>query len=92
MENDIELLKAQLEDLKSATSNIIEAMTNIGSFNELEEAYKSLDLVLYDIEDITTKYEVEIENLEEEAYYKENEEQWKKEKRAEENEYWRDKI
>ena len=92
MQNDMELIKIQLEELKKAQESLIKAMEIVGEFDELEEEYKSLDLVLYRIEDLISGYRIQFDNLEEEAMYKENEQQWKKEQRDEENEYWRSKI
>ena len=87
--NEIEKIEIDIQDLKNAYTNIVEAMNNIKDLDGLDETYRSLDIALYDIEDMRIKLEVELENLEEEAYNKENAEKWKREQRDQDYEYRR---
>ena len=90
--SEIEILEIQLKDLENAIDNIISAINNINDIDGLDEEYKQLDIILSKFESQKIDIEIEIGNLEEEAYYKENEEQWKKEKTTEQYEYWREAI
>ena len=85
--NELEILEIQIKDLENACDNVIEAMNNIKDVDGLDEEYKSLDLVLYAIDDLMVKLKVEQENLEDEAMYKENAEKWKREHKNEYYEY-----
>lgn len=90
--SEIEILEIQLKDLKNAIDNIISAINNINDVDGLDEEYKQLDIMLGTFEEKRENIELEIENLEEEAFFKENEEQWKAEIINQENEYWREVI
>ena len=90
--SEIEILEIELKDLKNAIDNIISAINNIKDVNGLDEEYKQLNTMLVNFDEKRENIELEIENLEEEAFFKENEEQWKKEIINQENEYWREVI
>ena len=90
--SEIESLEIQLKDLKNAIDNIISAINNIKDVDGLDEEYKQLNTMLVNFDEKRENIELEIENLEEEAFFKENEEQWKKEIINQENEYWREVI
>lgn len=90
--SEIEILEIQLKDLKNATDNITSAINNIKDVDGLDEEYKQLDIILSTFEEKKSDIAKEIELLEDEAFYKENEEQWKKEKTTEQYEYWREAI
>lgn len=90
--SEIEILEIELKDLKNAIDNIISAINNIKDVDELDEEYKQLNTMLVNFDEKRENIELEIENLEEEAFFKENEEQWKKEIINQENEYWREVI
>lgn len=90
--SEIEILNVQLKDIKNAIQDIINAMNNISEIDDLDAEYKLLDVTLSTLEETKTEIANKLEFLEEEAYYKENEEQWKLERTMQENEYWRDAI
>ena len=90
--SEIEILEIELKDLKNAIDNIISAINNIKDVNGLDEEYKQLNTMLVNFDEKRENIELEIENLEEEAFFKENEEQWKAEIINQENEYWREVI
>lgn len=90
--SEIEILEIELKDLKNAIDNIISAINNIKDVDGLDEEYKQLNTMLVNFDEKRENIELEIENLEEEAFFKENEEQWKKEIINQENEYWREAI
>ena len=90
--SEIEILEIELKDLKNAIDNIISAINNIKDVDGLDEEYKQLDIMLGTFEEKRENIELEIENLEEEAFFKENEEQWKAEIINQENGYWREVI
>lgn len=90
--SEIEILEIELKDLKNAIDNIISAINNIKDVDGLDEEYKQLNTMLVNFDEKRENIELEIENLEEEAFFKENEEQWKKEKTTEQYEYWREAI
>lgn len=90
--SEIEILEIELKDLKNAIDNIISAINNIKDVDGLDEEYKQLNTMLVNFDEKRENIELEIENLEEEALFKENEEQWKKEIINQENEYWREVI
>jgi hypothetical protein len=82
----------QLKDLKNAIDNITSAINNIKDVDGLDEEYKQLDIILSTFEEKKSDIAKEIELLEDEAFYKENEEQWKVEIINQENEYWSEAI
>lgn len=90
--SEIEILEIQLKDLKNAIDNITSAINNIKDVDRLDEEYKQLDIILSTFEEKKSDIAKEIELLEDEAFYKENEEQWKAEIINQENEYWREVI
>ena len=90
--SEIEILEIELKDLKNAIDNIISAINNIKDVDGFDEEYKQLNTMLVNFDEKRENIELEIENLEEEAFFKENEEQWKKEIINQENEYWREVI
>lgn len=87
--DDIEQIKVQIQDLTNAKTNIIEAMNNIKDVDGLDAEYTNLDVILQTIDDKKADLQTAYDKLEEEAYYQENEEQWKAEKAEELREYWR---
>lgn len=90
--SEIEILEIQLKDLKNAIDNITSAINNIKDVDGLDEEYKQLDIILSTFEEKKSDIAKEIELLEDEAFFKENEEQWKAEIINQENEYWREVI
>ena len=90
--SEIEILEIQLKDLKNAIDDIASAINNIKDVDGLDEEYKQLDIILSTCEEKKSDIAKEIELLEDEAFYKENEEQWKAEIINQENEYWREVI
>lgn len=90
--SEIEILEIQLKDLKNAIDNITSAINNIKDVDRLDKEYKQLDIILSTFEEKKSDIAKEIELLEDEAFYKENEEQWKAEIINQENEYWREVI
>ena len=90
--SEIEILEIQLKDLKNAIDNITSAINNIKDVDGLDEEYKQLDIILSTFEEKKSDIAKEIELLEDEAFYKENEEQWKAEIINQENEYWSEAI
>ena len=73
--SEIEILEIELKDLKNAIDNIISAINNIKDVDGLDEEYKQLNTMLVNFDEKRENIELEIENLEEEAFFKENEEQ-----------------
>lgn len=90
--SEIENLEIDLKDLENAENDIVSAMNNLKDVDGLDEEYKQLDLILQAIDNKKTDIRVEISNLKDEAYYKENEEQWKAEQREQDYEYERSAI
>lgn len=90
--SEIEILEIQLKDLKNAIDDIASAINNIKDVDGLDEEYKQLDIILSTFEGKKADIAKEIELLEDEAFYKENEEQWRAEIINQENEYWREVI
>jgi hypothetical protein len=90
--SEIEILEIELKDLKNAIDNITSAINNIKDVDGLDEEYKQLDIILSTFEEKKSDIAKEIELLEDEAFYKENEEQWRAEIINQENEHWREVI
>lgn len=88
----MEDLEVQIKDLKNAYTNVIEAMNNISDVDGLDEEYTYLDTIAQLIDDKRISLEVELENLTEEAMYKENAEQWKREQKEQEYAYWQSQF
>jgi hypothetical protein len=88
----MEDLEVQIKDLKNAYTNVIEAMNNISDVDGLDEEYTYLDTIAQLIDDKRTSFESELEDLKEEAYYKENEQQWKREQKEQEYAYWQSQF
>lgn len=90
--NEIEMLEIDIENLKNAYTNIIELLNNIDGIDDLDEDYKQLEKIAENIDNKRLDFENERDNLEEEAFYKENEEQWKLEHRQQEYDYENSKL
>lgn len=90
--SEIEYLEIELKDLDNAQKDIVSAMNNITDVEGLDKEYAELSLILEALEERMSDIRIELNNLEDEAYYKENEEQWESEKREQENEYWREVL
>ena len=90
--SEIEILEIELKDLKNAIDNVTSAINNIKDVDGLDEEYKQLDIILSTFEEKKSDIAKEIKLLEDEAFYKENEEQWKAEIINQENEYWGEVI
>lgn len=84
---DLEIIEVEIKDLKNAYTNIVEAINNFKDVDGLDEEYKQLDLIAQAIDDKRLELECEEENLKEEAFYKENEQQWKAEQIQQEYDY-----
>lgn len=86
--SEIEILNIELKDIKNAIDEINKAMNDISDINGLDEEYKQLEIIWNTFDNKRLDIERELENLEEEAFYKENDLIWKKEKEQELKEYW----
>lgn len=86
--SEIEILNIKLKDIKNAIEDIANAMNNISDIDGLDEEYKQLEIIWNTFDNKRLDIERELENLEEEAFYKENDLIWKKEKEQELKEYW----
>lgn len=85
--NEIEQINADIKNCKEAYNNIITAMYSLNEIDDLDEEYKMLDDILEKIDNKRVELEIEEEKLKEEAFYKENEQQWKAEQRKQEYDY-----
>lgn len=90
--SEIEELEIELKDLQNTQQDIVSAMNNMSDIESLDEEYKNLNLILEAIEERMSDIKIELNNLQDEAYYKENEEQWKAEQREQDYEYERSKF
>lgn len=88
----MENLKIEIQDVKNAYENVISAMNNISDVDGLDEIYSYLDTIAHLIDDKRIDLEHDLENSEEEAMYKENAEQWKKEQKEQEYAYWQSQF
>lgn len=87
--NEIEKLEIELKDLDNSQKDIVSAMNNMSDIEGLDKEYTELNLILEAIEERMLEIKIELKNLQDEAYYKENEEQWKAEQREQDYEYER---
>lgn len=85
----MEEIKVDILNIKDAYDNILKAINDLADVNGLDEEYKQLDYIVQVLDEKRIDLEAELENLEEEAMYKENEEQWKSEQKEQENQYWK---
>ena len=90
--NEIEELEIELKDLDNAQNDIVSAMNNMSDIEGLDKEYTELNLILEAIEEKMSDIKIELNNLQDEAMYKENEEQWKAEKREQDYEFERSKF
>lgn len=88
----MEELEIELKDLENAQNDIVSAINDLKDVDGLDEEYKELDLILQRIEDKMLDIRIELKNLEDEAMYKENEEQWKAEQKEQYYEYRREAL
>ena len=88
----MEEIKVDILNIKDAYDNILKAINDLADVDELDEEYKQLDYIAPALDEKRIDLEAELENLEEEAMYKENEEQWKSEQKEQEREYWNSKF
>lgn len=87
--NEIEILEIDIKNLNNAIDDIESAMNNINEVDGLQDEYKQLDNIYKIFDNKKIEMMIELENLQEEAYFKENEEQWKAENLEQELEYRR---
>lgn len=85
----MEQIRVDIGDLENAYTNVIEAMNNINDVEGLDEEYRQLDLIAQAIDKKKLDLQTELDYLEEEAFYKENELKWKEEQEEQEREYRR---
>ena len=89
---EIEDLEVQLQDLKDAYDNLVSALNDLQDVEGLDEQFRELDRIIQDVDDQRIELEERLENLEEEAYMQENKEQWKKEQRDQDYQYWKSQF
>jgi len=89
---DLEDLEVQLQDLKNAYQNLINGLNDLEGVEGLDEQFIELDKIIQDVDNQRIELEARIEFLEEEAYMQENEQQWKKEQRDQDYQYWQSQI
>ena len=85
---DIQELETDLANIKHAIEKLEEARNDLNEIDGLNDEFKMLEMILSALDDERLNKERKLENLEEEAYYEENEELWRKEKEQEQKEYW----
>lgn len=90
--NEIELLKIDKKDLENAIDNLSNALMNLKEIEGTDKEFADIDTIMQILEDKLSDIKIKINNFEEEAYYKENEEQWKSEQREQDYEYERSKF
>lgn len=90
--NEIDELNMDIDNLKKAYDSIIEAMNYLNDVDGLLDEYRQLETISDTIEEAKIDKETEVENLEEEAYMKENEEQWKAEQKEQLREFWNSRL
>ena len=61
----MEEVKVNIQNIKDAYDNIIQAMNNISEVDGLDEEYKMLDTIAQTIDDKRIELELELKNLEE---------------------------
>lgn len=89
---DLEDLEVQLQDLKNAYQNLINGLNDLEGVEGLDEQFIELDRIIRDVNEQRIELEARIEFLEEEAYMQENKEQWKKEQRDQDYQYWQSQF
>ena len=89
---DLEDLEVQLQDLKNAYQNLINGLNDLEGVEGLDEQFIELDRIIQDVDNQRIELEARIEFLEEEAYMQENKEQWKKEQRDQDYQYWQSQF
>ena len=89
---EIELLEIAQKDLENAIDHLSNALNNLKDIEGIDKEYADIDTIMQILEDKLLDIKYELDNLKEEAYFKENEEIWKKEKKQELYEYWREVI
>lgn len=89
---EIEDLEVQLQDVKDAYDNLVSALNDLQDVEGLDEQFRELDRIIQDVDDQRIELEERLENLEEEAYMQENKEQWKKEQRDQDYQYWKSQF
>lgn len=90
--NEIERKETDLKDVKHAKECVTSAINDLNEVDGLNTAYQKLLEIFDELEQEEINIENEIENLEEEAMFEENDEIWRKEKEVENSEYWEDAI
>lgn len=89
---EIEDLEVQLQDVKNAYQNLINGLNDLEGVEGLDEQFIELDRIIRDVDEQRIELEARIEFLEEEAYMQENKEQWKKEQRDQDYQYWQSQF
>lgn len=89
---EIEDLEVQLQDVKDAYDNLVSALNDLQDVEGLDEQFRELDRIIQDVDEQRIELEERLENLEEEAYMQENKEQWKKEQRDQDYQYWQSQF
>ena len=89
---EIEDLEVQLQDVRDAYDNLVSALNDLQDVEGLDEQFRELDRIIQDVDDQRIELEERLENLEEEAYMQENKEQWKKEQRDQDYQYWKSQF
>lgn len=89
---EIEDLEVQLQDVKDAYDNLVSALNDLQDVEGLDEQFRELDRIIQDVDNQRIELEEKLENLEEEAYMQENKEQWKKEQRDQDYQYWKSQF
>ena len=89
---EIEDLEVQLQDVKDAYDNLVSALNDLQDVEGLDEQFRELDRIIQDVDNQRIELEERLENLEEEAYMQENKEQWKKEQRDQDYQYWQSQF
>ena len=84
--SEIEVLEEQIENIKVAYTDIVNAI------DKTDEEYKQSNEILESLDNKKIDLELELENLEEQAMYDENEEQWKAEQKEQDYQYWGDQY
>lgn len=89
----MEQLEVDIEDLKNAYSKLIEALNDIQDVDELDnKLYEDLDAIAQELDDLRREKENKLEEMQEEEDAEGNMQQWDKEYRTLENEYWKSQF
>ena len=86
--NEIDILELELLNIRLAITHIEKALNNFLEIDGFNEEYKQLNDIIEKLEDKKLDLSIKLKDLKQEQYFKNHEEQWKKEKQQEENEYW----